>query len=113
MNRRHFLRHCGVLGAALAGASSLPWLAGCSSGCASERFRRAGVLRAYAAPDISFTGSARDLPPVHVAPEREIRTVVGLRPYRPSGFVVRAEKLDVTRSSCTTTVTAARASRCP
>ncbi|MBW8879460.1 MAG: FAD-binding oxidoreductase [Acidobacteria bacterium] len=92
INRRHFLRHCGVLGAALAGASSLPWW----SGCASERVRRAGVLRAYAAPDISFTGSARDLPPVHVAPEREIRTVVGLRPYRPSGFVVRAEKLDDT-----------------
>jgi D-amino-acid oxidase len=92
MNRRHFLRHCGVLGAAFAGTSSLSWL----SGCASERVRRAGVLRAYAAPDISFTGSARDLPPVHVAPEREIRTVVGLRPYRPSGFVVRAEKLDDT-----------------
>jgi D-amino-acid oxidase len=92
MNRRHFLRHCGVLSATLAGASSLPWL----SGCAPEHVRRAGVLRAYAAPDISFTGSARDLPPVHVAPEREIRTVVGLRPYRPSGFVVRAEKLDDT-----------------
>jgi D-amino-acid oxidase len=28
-----------------------------------------------------------------VSPDREIRTVVGLRPYRPSGFVVRAEKL--------------------
>jgi glycine/D-amino acid oxidase-like deaminating enzyme len=92
MNRRHFLRHCGVLGAALAGASSLPLL----SGCAPERVRRAGVLRAYSAPDISFTGSARGLPPVHVAPEREIRTVVGLRPYRPSGFVVRAEKLGET-----------------
>jgi D-amino-acid oxidase len=92
MNRRHFLRHCGVLGAALAGASSLPLL----SGCAPERVRRAGVLRAYTAPDVSFTGSARGLPPVHVAPEREIRTVVGLRPYRPSGFVVRAEKLGET-----------------
>jgi glycine/D-amino acid oxidase-like deaminating enzyme len=33
------------------------------------------------------------LPRVHVAPEREIRTTVGLRPYRPSGFVVRAERL--------------------
>jgi len=30
---------------------------------------------------------------VLVSPDREIRTVVGLRPYRPSGFVVRAEKL--------------------
>jgi glycine/D-amino acid oxidase-like deaminating enzyme len=29
-----------------------------------------------------------------VAPDRVIRTIVGLRPFRPSGFVVRAEKLD-------------------
>jgi D-amino-acid oxidase len=36
------------------------------------------------------------LPPVHVSADREIRTVVGLRPFRPSGFVVRAEKLDDT-----------------
>jgi glycine/D-amino acid oxidase-like deaminating enzyme len=34
------------------------------------------------------------LPKVHVSADREIRTIVGLRPYRPSGFVVRAEKLD-------------------
>jgi D-amino-acid oxidase len=31
---------------------------------------------------------------VRVAPERVIRTIVGLRPFRPAGFVVRAEKLD-------------------
>jgi glycine/D-amino acid oxidase-like deaminating enzyme len=31
---------------------------------------------------------------VRVAPERVIRTIVGLRPFRPSGFVVRGEKLD-------------------
>src|SRR6476619_810518 len=31
---------------------------------------------------------------VHVAPDRVIRTTVGLRPFRPSGFVVRGEKLD-------------------
>ena len=30
---------------------------------------------------------------VHVSEDRVIRTVVGLRPYRPSGFVVRAEKV--------------------
>ena len=29
-----------------------------------------------------------------MAPDRVIRTIVGLRPFRPSGFVVRAEKLD-------------------
>lgn len=41
-------------------------------------------------------GAARNskcLPAVDVAPERVIRTVAGLRPYRPSGFVVRAEAL--------------------
>ncbi len=31
------------------------------------------------------------LPHVNVSPERIIRTVAGLRPYRPSGYVVRAE----------------------
>lgn len=35
----------------------------------------------------------RHLAPVNVAADREIRTVVGLRPFRPSGFVVRAESL--------------------
>ena len=33
------------------------------------------------------------LPRVMVSPERVIRTVAGLRPYRASGFVVRAEPL--------------------
>jgi len=33
------------------------------------------------------------LPPVHVAWARIIRTTVGLRPFRPSGFVLRAERL--------------------
>jgi glycine/D-amino acid oxidase-like deaminating enzyme len=33
-----------------------------------------------------------ELAPVHVAEDRVIRTVVGLRPFRPGGFVVRAEK---------------------
>src|SRR5215475_14520694 len=31
---------------------------------------------------------------VLVSPDRVIRTIVGLRPFRPSGFVVRGEKLD-------------------
>ena len=33
------------------------------------------------------------LPRVDVAPDRIIRTICGLRPYRPSGFVVRPEKI--------------------
>lgn len=35
----------------------------------------------------------RSFAPVHVSEDRIIRTVAGLRPYRPSGFVVRSEKL--------------------
>ena len=89
MNRRHFIRQTGLLGASLAASATFPLL----SGCTPATTARASLRRNYAAPDISFTGSACGLPPVRVAPEREIRTVVGLRPYRPSGFVVRAEKL--------------------
>lgn len=51
------------------------------AGCAG----RHQTVRAPAAPL---------LPRVLVDPQRVIRTVVGLRPFRPSGFVVRAEKLD-------------------
>lgn len=36
----------------------------------------------------------RRLVPVRASWDRVIRTTVGLRPYRPSGFVLRAEKLD-------------------
>jgi D-amino-acid oxidase len=35
-----------------------------------------------------------DLAPVHVSWDRVIRTTVGLRPHRDSGFVLRADKLD-------------------
>lgn len=63
------------------------------TGCAGRRNSYSASNRNYAAPDISFLGGACGLPPVHVSADREIRTVVGLRPYRPSGFVVRAEKL--------------------
>ena len=33
------------------------------------------------------------LAPVHVARDRILRTIVGLRPFRPSGFVVRGDNL--------------------
>jgi D-amino-acid oxidase len=52
------------------------------SACAS---RRAGSLVWPEAP--------RRFARVHVSEDRIIRTVVGLRPFRPSGFVVRAEKI--------------------
>ena len=53
------------------------WLAGCA------------VRRNAVAPPAPVP-----LARVRVAPERVIRTIVGLRPFRPSGFVVRGEKLD-------------------
>jgi glycine/D-amino acid oxidase-like deaminating enzyme len=37
--------------------------------------------------------TVRNLAPVKVARNRIIRTVVGLRPFRPEGFVIRAERL--------------------
>ena len=42
----------------------------------------------------SFRYQGRQVEPVRVTPDRVIRTVVGLRPFRPSGFVVRGERLD-------------------
>lgn len=52
------------------------------SGCAVRR-------RALAPPNAPVR-----LARVRATPERVTRTIVGLRPFRPSGFVVRAEKLD-------------------
>ena len=93
MKRRHFLRDAGLLGSAFAASAAIPLL----SGCASAARVRTGAHPDYSAPDISFTGSACGLPPVRVAADREIRTIVGLRPFRPSGFVVRSEQLGDTR----------------
>ncbi|HVR71937.1 MAG TPA: FAD-dependent oxidoreductase [Vicinamibacteria bacterium] len=56
--------------------------AGFAAGCATGGRRAA------------FLDVPRRFARVRVAPDRVIRTVAGLRPYRPSGFVVRAEKLD-------------------
>lgn len=88
MHRRDFIRQTGFLGSAIAAATAFPLLTGCAPGPGAESVRR----RIHAAPDTSFS-SACGLPPVNVSADREIRTVVGLRPFRPSGFVVRAEKL--------------------
>jgi D-amino-acid oxidase len=68
---------------------------------------RRTVLRSFgAAAGLGLLRSARAQPrpdapppsrmklaPVHVARERVLRTIVGLRPFRRAGFVVRAEKL--------------------
>jgi glycine/D-amino acid oxidase-like deaminating enzyme len=58
--------------------ASLAATAGTTSGYANLLQAKAG--------DTSFT-------PVNVSKERIIRTVVGQRPYRPSGFVLKAEQV--------------------
>ncbi len=46
------------------------------------------------AGDIGVLRTGRRLVPVDASWDRIIRTTVGLRPYRPSGFVLRTEPLD-------------------
>ena len=53
------------------------------SACASRRPAR-----------LTTTRPRVNLPPVDIAWDRIIRTTVGLRPHRPSGFVVKVAKLD-------------------
>ena len=74
MNRRTFLR------AAAAGTAA----------AATSRCRH--TLPADLLPD-STEPAGCALPPVRVSADREIRTVTGLRPFRPSGFVVRQERI--------------------
>ena len=82
MDRRNFVRGGSVLA-----ASSL--MAGCA--------RRAGVsLDAAAMAPVNLPDSACHLPPVKVSEDRVIRTVVGLRPHRASGFRVEREQLGET-----------------
>jgi D-amino-acid oxidase len=87
MDRRRFVQHVGT--SLIATGASLPLLAG----CAPQALQRRTEPRQRFAPDTSYVGDACGLPRVQVAEDREIRTVVGLRPFRPSGFVVRAERL--------------------
>ena len=42
----------------------------------------------------NYTPSGLPLRRVNVAEDRVIRTIAGLRPYRPSGFVVKAERMN-------------------
>ena len=59
-------------------------LTGCASRGAAPAARAAGAVRR---PPVR-------LAPVRVSFDRIIRATVGLRPHRPSGFVLRADKLD-------------------
>jgi D-amino-acid oxidase len=61
------------------------FMAASSLGLAACAQRRTAVAPAPALPRMAR---------VHVSSGRIIRSTVGLRPFRPAGFVVRAEKLD-------------------
>jgi glycine/D-amino acid oxidase-like deaminating enzyme len=78
MDRRSALKTLGIL----AGATVL-------EGCASKHVVSAASLPP---PPIAQPPLLK-LPKVNVQPDREIRTVVGLRPFRPSGFVVGGQKV--------------------
>ena len=54
------------------------------AGCGTKRVSPAVARRS---PPLRFA-------PVYVSADRITRTTVGLRPFRPSGFVLKAEKLD-------------------
>jgi glycine/D-amino acid oxidase-like deaminating enzyme len=83
VNRRIFLRT-----ANLAAASAMV------SGCAGKRSSifNPAMNQAALAP-VNLPESACHIPPVHVSEDRVIRSVVGLRPHRPSGFRVERERV--------------------
>jgi glycine/D-amino acid oxidase-like deaminating enzyme len=76
MDRRSALKALGIL----AGTVALP-------SCATRH-----VTQAATPPPPQ--PALLKLQKVNVSPDREIRTVVGLRPFRPSGFVVSTQKFD-------------------
>lgn len=60
-----------------------------AAGC---RRKETPVVKEDTVMKVPLEGS--DLVPVNVSASRVIRTIAGLRPYRPSGFVVRREDVD-------------------
>ena len=93
MDRRTFVRKSGL---ACAGVSSLARFSPRLWGQANTPVPGFDEGLDRAARNLVSGFSACSLPPVHVTSDRVVRTVVGLRPFRPSGFVVRPEKLDDT-----------------
>src|SRR5436190_3423104 len=81
VNRRNFLKLAGLTALPIALGTSTafgfgPNQFGSPSAKASRPFQNAALKR------------------VNVSPNRVIRTVVGLRPFRPTGFVLKSEKID-------------------
>ena len=86
MNRRVFLRNANMAAVSLAAGGGL-------LGCVK---RPVGAAIAAGALPVNLPETACHLPRVRVSAEREIRTVVGLRPFRPSGFRVAKEMVGET-----------------
>jgi D-amino-acid oxidase len=86
MNRRIFLRNINMTAVSLAAGSGL-------LGCVK---RPVSAAIAAGALPANLPETACHLPHVRVSADREIRTVVGLRPYRPSGFRVAKEMVGET-----------------
>jgi glycine/D-amino acid oxidase-like deaminating enzyme len=66
------------------------FLGGTSLGLGGCAARRGSVVSTPARPSPEFTGER--LARVRVSADRVIRAITGLRPFRPSGFVVRGER---------------------
>ena len=77
MDRRSAIKAIGIL----AGTAAM-------EACASKHVGQAAL------PAPPLPSPLLKLPKVNVQPDREIRTVVGLRPFRPSGFVLADQKFD-------------------
>src|SRR5260370_20304876 len=86
MNRRVFLRNANMAAVSLAAGGGL-------LGCVK---RHVGATIAAGAVPVNLPETACHLARVRVSPDREIRTVVGLRPFRPSGFRVAKEMVGET-----------------
>jgi D-amino-acid oxidase len=86
MNRRLFLRNANMAAMSLAAGGGL-------LGCVK---RPVNAAIATSALPVNLPETACHLPWVRVSGDREIRTVVGLRPFRPSGFRVAKEMVGET-----------------
>ena len=86
MNRRSFLRNANLAAVSLVAGGGL-------LGCMK---RPVGAAVAAGALPVNLPETACHLPRVRVSADREIRTVVGLRPFRPSGFRVAKEMVGET-----------------
>ena len=90
-SRRSFLKSAGAGG--LTAALSLGSVRKALAARMRPRIPAQLLANAFSA---DLPESACHLPPVRVAADREIRTVAGLRPFRPSGFRVELEKFGTT-----------------